>query len=193
VSVLDSGDEVFPAALRYLHRSPYSQDPADYEAASVLLAKIQPSITVFSSSGYINDLAEGALCLSVGWSGDIGIAAQRAREANNGQDIEVLLPKSGALLFFDTMAIPADAEHVAEAYRWIDFIYRPDIQAGIVNKVRYPNPIRASDHLVDPELLENRALFLRGDDLKLLQPVEPVSNRIRRLRTRLFTRFKTGL
>ncbi len=193
VSVLDSGDEVFPAALRYLRKSPYSQDPADYEAAAKLLATIQPYITVFSSSGYINDLAAGTLCLSVGYSGDIGIAAQRAKEAENGQDIEALVPQSGALLFFDTMAIPADAEHVEEAYAWINFIYRPEVQAGIVDKVRYPNLIRASDKLISPELRANRSLFLSDADLARMPAVEPVSNRIRRIRTRLFTRFKTGL
>jgi putrescine transport system substrate-binding protein len=193
VSVLDSGDEIFPAALRYLHKPPYSQDPADYQEAAKLLATIQPYITVFSSSGYINDLAAGALCLSIGYSGDIGIAAQRAKEANNGQDIQVLVPKSGALLFFDTMAIPADAEHVAAAYQWINFIYRPEVQVGIVNKVRYPNLVRASDPLVDPELRANRSLFLTEEDLARMPAVEPVGNRIRRMRTRLFTRFKTGL
>lgn len=193
VSVLDSGDEIFPAALRYLNLPAYSQNPADYEAAAKLLASIQPYISVFSSSGYINDLAAGALCLSVGWNGDIGIAAQRAKEAGNGQDIEILIPRSGALLFFDTMAIPVDAQHVAQAYQWINFIYRPNVQAGIVNKVRYPNPVRAADPMVNPDLRNNPALFLSADELTRMQAVEPVSNRIRRLRTRLFTRFKTGL
>ena len=193
VSVLDSGDEIFPATLRYLHKPPYSQDPEDYARAAALLATIQPYITVFSSSGYINDLAAGALCLSIGYSGDIGIAAERAREAGNGQQIEALVPKSGALLFFDTMAIPADATHVTEAYQWINYIYRPDVQAGIVNKVRYPNLVRGSDPLINADLRANRALFLSDSDLARMPAVEPVTNRIRRMRTRLFTRFKTGL
>src|SRR6185437_5193113 len=152
VSVLDSGDELFPAALRYLGHPPFSRNPADYQEAAKLLDAARPSITLFSSSGYINDLAQGSLCLAVGFNGDIGIASQRAREAKNGQHIEILLPRSGAVLFFDTMAIPADAEHVENAYKWINFIYRPEVQAGIVNKVFYDNPVRAADPLINPDV-----------------------------------------
>ncbi len=193
ISVLDSGDELFPAALRYLGRPPYSKVPADYQDAAKLLAAIRPSITLFSSSGYINDLANGSLCLAVGFNGDIGIASQRAKEAKNGQHVEILLPKSGAILFFDTMAIPADAEHVENAYKWINFIYRPEVQAGIVNKVFYDNPVRAADKFINPEIRANKAVFLEGDVLGTMVPPDSVTNDIRRLRTRLYTSFKTGL
>jgi putrescine transport system substrate-binding protein len=193
VSVLDSADELFPAALRYLGHPPYSKNPADYQEAAKLLNTVRPSITLFSSSGYINDLAEGSLCLAVGFNGDIGIASQRAKEANNGQHIQILLPKSGAVLFFDTMAIPADAEHVANAYKWINYIYRPEVQAGIVNKVFYDNPVRAADSLINPDVRANKAVFLEGDVLARMAPPDSVGNDIRRLRTRLFTTFKTGL
>ncbi|HEX7641265.1 MAG TPA: polyamine ABC transporter substrate-binding protein [Burkholderiaceae bacterium] len=193
VSVLDSGDELFPAALRYLGHPPFSRNPADYQDAARLLNAARPSITLFSSSGYINDLAQGALCLAVGFNGDIGIAAQRAKEANNGQHIQILLPKSGAVLFFDTMAIPADAEHVENAYKWINYIYRPEVQAGIVNKVFYDNPVRAADPLIRPDVRSNKAVFLEGDVLSRMVPPDSVGNDIRRLRTRLFTTFKTGL
>ncbi|MBV8634746.1 MAG: polyamine ABC transporter substrate-binding protein [Burkholderiaceae bacterium] len=193
VSVLDSGDELFPAALRYLGHPPFSKNPADYQDAAKLLNATRPSVTLFSSSGYINDLAAGSLCLSMGFNGDIGIAAQRAKEANNGQHVEILLPKSGAVLFFDTMAIPADAEHVENAYKWINYIYRPEVQAGLVNKVFYANPVRAADPLIKPEVRDNKAVFLEGDVLSRMVPPDSVSNDIRRLRTRLFTTFKTGL
>lgn len=193
ISVLDSGDELFPLALRYLGRPPFSKVASDYRDAGNLLAAIRPSITLFSSSGYINDLANGSLCLSVGYNGDIGIAAQRAKEAKNGQHIEILLPKSGAILFFDTMAIPADAEHVENAYKWIDYIYRPEVQAGIVNKVFYDNPVRAADKCINPEIRANKAVFLEGDVLGRMVPPDSVGNDIRRLRTRLYTTFKTGL
>jgi len=193
ISVLDSGDELFPAALRYLGRPPYSKQPSDYQDAGKLLAAIRPSITLFSSSGYINDLANGSLCLAVGYNGDIGIAAQRAKEAKNGQHIEILLPKSGNLLFFDAMAIPSDAEHVENAYKWINYIYRPEVQAGIVNKVYYDNPVRAADKYINPEVRANKAVFLEGDVLARMAPPDAVSNDIRRLRTRLYTTFKTGL
>jgi putrescine transport system substrate-binding protein len=193
VSVLDSGDELFPAALRYLGHPAFSKNPADYQEAARLLNAARPSITLFSSSGYINDLAEGSLCLAVGFNGDIGIAAQRAREAGNGQHIQILLPKSGAVLFFDTMAIPADAEHVENAYKWINYIYRPEVQAGLVNKVFYDNPVRAADPLINPDVRANKAVFLEGDVLARMVPPDSVGNDIRRLRTRLFTTFKTGL
>lgn len=193
ISVLDSGDELFPAALRYLGRPPYSKIPADYRDAAKLLNSIRPSITLFSSSGYINDLANGSLCLAVGFNGDIGIASQRAKEAKNGQHVEILLPKSGAVLFFDTMAIPADAEHVENAYKWINYIYRPEVQAGIVNKVYYDNPVRAADNFINPEIRANKAVFLEGEVLDRMVPPDSVSNDIRRLRTRLYTAFKTGL
>jgi putrescine transport system substrate-binding protein len=193
VSVLDSGDELFPAALRYLGRQPYSRLPADYQDAAKLLAAIRPAITLFSSSGYINDLADGSLCLAVGFNGDIGIASQRAKEAKNGQHIEILLPKTGAVLFFDTMASPADAEHVENAYKWINFIYRPEVQAGIVNKVYYDNPVRAADKFINPEIRANKAVFLDGEVLGRMVPPDSVTTDIRRLRTRLFTTFKTGL
>ncbi|MBL8511098.1 MAG: polyamine ABC transporter substrate-binding protein [Betaproteobacteria bacterium] len=193
ISVLDSADEVFPAALRYIGKPAYSKNAADYQEAAKMLKAIRPYITLFSSSGYINDLASGSLCLSMGFNGDIGIARQRAIEAKKGQNIQILLPKNGAILFFDTMAIPADAENVENAYKWINFILRPEVQAGMVNKVFYANPVRAADKLIKPEIRANRAVFLEGDDLKKMQPPDAVNNDIRRTRTRLYTAFKTGL
>jgi putrescine transport system substrate-binding protein len=193
VSFLDSADEVFPSALRYLGKPPYSTHPADYQEAARMLSAIRPYVTLFSSSGYINEMASGAVCAALGWSGDIAIAAARAREARNGQNIQVLLPKSGAVLFFDTMAIPVDAPHVNNAYLWMSYIYRPQVQAGIVNKVFAASAVRAADKLLRPEVLANPALLIRGKDLEKLTPPDAVSNEIRRLRTRLYTTFKTGL
>ena len=193
VSFLDSADEVFPSALCYLGKPPYSTHPADYQEAARMLSAIRPYVTLFSSSGYINEMASGAVCVAIGWSGDIAIAAARAREARNGQNIQVLLPKSGAVLFFDTMAIPADAPHVNNAYLWMSYVYRPEVQAGIVNKVFAASAVRAADKLLRPEVLANPALLIRGKDLEKLTPPDAVSNEIRRLRTRLYTTFKTGL
>ncbi len=192
LSVLDTGDDLFPAALRYLGKSGYSHDRADYEAAAQLLAGLRPSITLFSSSGYINSLADGSLCAVLGWNGDIAIAGQRAKAAKNGQKIVALLPKSGAYMYFDTMAIPADAPHVENAYKWMSYIYRPEVQAGIVNKVIHANPVRAADKLVNPEVRAVSGVFLKGPELAHLAPQEALPDDILRLRTRLFTAFKTG-
>ncbi|MDR3369953.1 polyamine ABC transporter substrate-binding protein [Rhodoferax sp.] len=193
ISVLDSGDEVFPAALRYLGKPPYSKNPADYQAAGKLLAAIRPNISLFSSSGYINDLASGSLCLVLGWNGDISIAAARAKEAKNGNDIKVLLPKTGAVMFFDTMAIPVDAKHVDNAYKFISYIYRPEVNADMVNKVLYANPIPGSAKFIKPEVRDNKTVFMSPEDLARMVPPEAVSSDTRRLRTRLYTTFKTGL
>ncbi|WP_236599123.1 extracellular solute-binding protein [Ramlibacter monticola] len=193
VSLLDTGDEVFPAALRYLGKPAYSKNPADYKEAAALLQTIRPAVGLFSSAGYINDLANGSLCMVLGWNGDIAIAAARARENRTGNNIQPLVPKKGAVLFFDTMAIPADAPHVENAYKWINYILRPEVQAGMVNKVKYRGPVRAADALVKPEVSSNKAVFMSPADMAAMVPPEALGNDIRRLRTRLFTTFKTGL
>ena len=138
-------------------------------------------------------MASGSICVAIGWNGDIAIAAARAREARNGQNIQVLLPKSGAVLYFDTMAIPADAPHANNAYLWMSYIYRPQVQAGIVSKVFAASAVRASDKYVRPDVMANRSLVIKGEDLDRLVPPDAVTNEIRRLRTRLYTTFKTGL
>jgi len=193
VSVLDSGDEVFPAALRYIGKPAYSKNPADYQEAAKMLAAIRPSITLFSSSGYINDLASGSLCLVLGWSGDIGIAKARAKESKNGVVLETLLPKTGAIMFFDTMAIPSDAVHVENAYKWMSYIYRPDVNAAIVNKVHYANPVPSAAKFISPDILNDKTVFLSKEDLARMVAPDAVNNDIRRVRTRLYTTFKTGL
>ena len=193
VSFLDSGDEVFPAALRYQGKPPYSTHMADYKEAAAMLSRIRGDVTLFSSSGYINELASGSVCVAIGWSGDIAIAAARAKEARNGQNIQILLPKSGAVLFFDTMAIPADAPHLDNAYAWMSYIYRPEVQAGIVNKVFAATAVPAAMKYLKPEVLANRSLQIKGADLDKLVPPDAVGADIRRLRTRLYTTFKTGL
>lgn len=193
VSMLDSGDEIFPAALRYLGKPAYSHNPADYKAAAALLDKIRPYVTLFSSSGYINDLASGALCVSLGWNGDMSISKRRAEEAKNGIKIQVLLPKTGAILFFDTMAIPADAQHVENAYKWMSYIYRPEVNAGIVNKVFYSNPVPSAAKYINPAIRSDKTVFMSPEDLARMVPPDMVPSDIRRLRTRLYTTFKTGL
>lgn len=192
ISVLDSGDEIFPAALRYIGKPPYSKSPADYQAAAKMLERIRPDISLFSSSGYINDLASGALCVVIGWNGDISIAARRAEQAKNGNHIEALLPKTGAVLFFDTMAIPVDAPHVENAYKFMSYIYRPEVNAGLVNKVFYANPVPAAAKYIKPEIRANKTVFMSPQDLARMVPPEAVSSDTRRLRTRLYTTFKTG-
>ena len=193
VSMLDSADEVFPAALRYLGKPAYSSNKSDYEAASQLLKSVRKGVTLFSSSGYINDMASGSVCLSLGWNGDISIAANRAKEAKNGNNIQALVPKQGAVLFFDTIAIPADAGNVENAHKFIDYMLRPEVNADLTNKVFYANGVPAGRKFIDKTVAENKAVFMAPEDLAKMAEPEAVTNDIRRLRTRMFTSFKTGL
>ena len=193
VSFLDSPSEVLPAALVYLGKPAYSKNQADYVEAGKMLQAIRPNVTLFSSSGYINDLANGALCVVFGWSGDINIARQRALDAKNGNRIEALVPGTGAPLVFDTMAIPADAPHPNNAHLWINYILRGPVHASLTNKVFYANPNTASLKYVRKEIAENKTVFLPAADLNKMIAPEAVPADIRRVITRTFTRFKTGM
>ncbi|MEO8123445.1 MAG: polyamine ABC transporter substrate-binding protein [Burkholderiales bacterium] len=192
VSFLDSASEVLPLALGYVGKPAYSRNAADYPAATAMLKKIRPYVTRFSSSGYINDLADGALCVVMGYSGDINIARARALEAKNGQKIEALVPKSGATLFFDTMAIPADAPHPKNAHLFINYILRPEVAAGLTNKVFYANPNKASMKFVKKDVAENKTIFLSADELASMTAPDSLPQDIRRIQTRTFTNFKAG-
>ncbi|RVU46132.1 polyamine ABC transporter substrate-binding protein [Rubrivivax rivuli] len=193
VSMLDSASEVVPAALHYLGKPSFSKNPADYAAAAQLLKRIRPHVTLFSSSGYINDMAGGSICLALGWSGDINIARQRAIDNKSGQKIEALIPKTGGLLFFDVMVIPADAPRPGNAHKFINYIMRPEVHAGLTNKVFYANPNAASRALVKPEVANNPTVFLSAADMAKMIPPDSLNNDLRRLMTRTFTSFKTGL
>ena len=150
-------------------------------------------MTLFSSSGYINDMASGSICVALGWSGDINIARQRAIDGKTGQKIEALLPKTGGLLFFDTMVIPADAPHPENAYKWINYILRPEVAAGLTNKVFYANPNKDSKKFVKPEVANNPTVFLSDAEMKKMIAPGALNNDTRRTMTRLYTSFKTGL
>jgi putrescine transport system substrate-binding protein len=192
VNVLDSASEVMPVAMIYAGKEPYSKNAKDYEAARAVLTAARPSITRFSSSGYINDLAAGQLCVVMGYSGDINIARQRAIDTKSGHDIQALIPPSGATLFFDTMAIPKDAPHPKNAHLFINYILQPEVHASLTNKVFYANPNAASKKLVKKSVAENPTIFLAADDIKKLTTPDAVPQDIRRVQTRIFTSFKAN-
>ncbi len=193
VSFLDSPSEIFPAALHYLGKPAFSKQTSDYQEASRMLQAIRPYVTLFSSSGYINDMANGSICLALGWSGDINIARQRAIDGKTGNKIEVLIPKTGGILFFDTMAIPVDAPHPKNAHAFINYILKPEVHASLTNKVFYANPNAQSTKFVKKEVAENPTVFLSAENKKKMIAPDAVNNDIRRLSTRLYTQFKTGL
>lgn len=193
VSLLDSPSEVLPAALQYLGKPAYSKVAADYQDAAKVLQAMRPNVTLFSSSGYINDMANGSICVALGWSGDINIARQRALDARNGNVIEVLVPKASAALMFDTMAIPTDAPHPNNAHLFINYILRPQVHASLSNKVFYANPNLASLKYVRKDIAENKAIFLSEQDKRRMAAPEASTAEMRRLMTRIYTKFKTGI
>ena len=192
-SYLDSASEVVPAALHYLGKPPFSKTPADYAAAASLLKTVRPYVTLFSSSGYINDMANGSICVALGWSGDINIARQRAIDGKTGQNIQALIPANGGLLFFDVIVIPADAPRPGNAHKFINFMLRPENAAGLTNKVFYANPVPDSKKLIRADVASNPTVFLPPADLAKMVAPDSLNNDLRRLMTRTYTSFKTGL
>lgn len=193
VSVLDSATEVVPAALHYLGKPAFSRNIADYQAVPALLKAIRPHITVFSSSGYINDLANGSLCMAFGYSGDFNIARFRAQEGKTGQRIQTLIPKTGGVVFMDVMVIPADAPHPDNAHKWINYIMRPEVHASLTNKVFFANPNAAARALVKPDVANDPSVYPPEAEMRKMAMPGVVNNDIRRQMTRIYTSFKTGM
>jgi len=192
ISVLDSAQELFPAALAYLGRDPLSRDPQDLQRAAAVIAAIRPYVRKFHSSQYINDLANGDLCVAYGYSGDVLQARNRAREAKNGVDIAYAIPKEGAMIWIDMMAIPKDAPHPDAALRFIDYVLRPETIAAISNTVAYANPNVRATALVDEALRDDPNTYPPPEVRARLFFDKPVTAQYERLRTRAWTRVKTG-
>src|SRR6516162_2162565 len=159
VYMLDSPDDILPAALRYLGLDPNTTDPADLQKSADLVAKVRPFVRKFHSSEYVNALASGEICLAVGFSGDIKQAQKRAAEARNGVEIGYVIPREGAQLWFDNLAIPREAANVAEAHAFIDFLQRPEIAAANTSFVSYANGNLASQKFIDKAILEDRTIY----------------------------------
>ncbi|WP_246641463.1 polyamine ABC transporter substrate-binding protein [Paraburkholderia edwinii] len=192
VSVLDAPDQMFAAALHYMGKDPMSTNPADYRAALEMLKKIRPYITQFNSSGYINDLVGGDICFAYGWSGDVVIAKHRAVEAKKPYKIEYYIPKGGAPVWFDVMAIPKDAKNKEAALAWINYIETPQVHAAITNAVYYPSANAEARKYVDKDVANDPAVYPPPEVVKTLFLLKPLPPEIQRLQTRLWTEFKSG-
>ncbi|NKC16571.1 MAG: extracellular solute-binding protein [Gammaproteobacteria bacterium] len=192
IHVLDAPTEIIPAALRYLGHKGNSHNPAEIKEAAALLKKIRPFVQKFHSSEYINALANGDICLAVGWSGDVFQAEARAKEAKNGVSITYIIPKEGALMWFDMMAIPGDAKHVEAAHKFINYIMRPEVIAKASNYVFYANGNLSSQKLLDPAMLEDPAIYPDQSTLKNLYVTTPYPPKVQRVVTRAWTSVKTG-
>jgi putrescine transport system substrate-binding protein len=192
IHMLDSADDIFPAALGYLGLDPNSTKPADLEKAAELVSKIRPYVRKFHSSEYLSALATGEICLAVGWSGDILQAKNRAAEANSDIEIGYSIPKEGAQMFFDNLAIPADAKNLSEAYELIDYLYRPEVAAKNSNFLSYANGNLASQKLVDPKILGDRNIYPDDATIAKLFIITARDPATQRVINRLWTRVKTG-
>jgi putrescine transport system substrate-binding protein len=192
VMMLDTSDEIMPAALNELGLNPDSQTTEDNEKAKELMLSLRPSIRKFHSSEYINALANGDICIAVGWSGDILQAKGRAEEAGAGVEINYSIPKEGALMWFDNMAIPADAKNVAEAHEFLNYIMRPEVAAKASNYIQYANGNKASKPFLDAAVSGNPAIYPDDATLNKLYTVSAKDQKTQRILTRMWTTIVTG-
>src|SRR3984893_10812640 len=192
VHMLDSADDIFPAALSYLGLDPNSTKPGDLEKAADLVIKIRPYVRKFHSSEYLSALASGEICLVVGWSGDIMQARSRAAEAKNDVEIGYAIPSEGAQMFFDNLAIPTDANNVTEAYALINYLCRPEVAAKNTNFLSYANGNLASQKLVDPQILNDKNIYPDEATLAKLFVITARDPATQRVVNRLWTKVKTG-
>ncbi|WP_417661467.1 polyamine ABC transporter substrate-binding protein [Pseudomonas sp.] len=192
VAMLDAPEEVYAAALHYLGLNPIAQSVEDVKKAEELLLKVRPDITYFHSSKYISDLANGNICVALGWSGDVFQAEARAEEAKNGVPVSYVIPKEGAAAFFDMMAIPADAKNAEEAYTFLNYILEPEVIAPISDYVAYPNGNAAATHLVSEEIRNNPGIYPTEEASKKLYTFSELSPKVQRAMTRSWTKVKSG-
>ena len=196
VHMLDSASDIMPAALQYLGLDPNTTQQADLDKAADLLIKIRPNVRKLNSSEYLNALASGEICLVVGWSGDIKQAQRRAAEAKAGKDggVEVgyAIPKGGAQMFFDNIAIPKDARNVTEAHAFIDYMLRPEVAAKNSNFLGYANGNLASQALLDKAVFDDRTVYPDAETMKSLYIITAHDQKTQRLMNRLWTKIKTG-
>ncbi len=192
VMMLDAPDDILPAALNYLGLDPNSSKPEDIEKAGALMEKVRLFVQKFHSSEYINALANGDICIAVGYSGDILQARTRAQEAKNGQEIGYSLPKQGAQMWFDEMAIPADAKHPEEAHVFLNYMMRPEVIAKASNYVSYANGNLASQKLIDETITSDKSIYPDPDMMKRLFVKTAYDPKTQRVVTRTWTKVVTG-
>lgn len=192
IAWLDAHTELLPAALRYIGRNPVTTSEEDFNAAAEMLQQVRPFVRYFHSSQYISDLANGEICLAVGWSGDILQAATRAEEAGNGVEVGYAIPNEGAHLWFDLFAIPADAPNPEGAHAFINFMMDPQIAANNTNYVAYPNANAASTALIDEEILNDPTIYPTDEARAGFWTLRPYDSRTDRVVTRIWTRLRTG-
>lgn len=192
VSFLDSPTEMIPAALNYLQLDTASQKSEDIKKAEELFLSIRPNISYFHSSKYISDLANGDICVAVGYSSDLFIAKDRANEANNGIHIEYVIPKEGAASYFDMMAIPSDAANVKAAHQFLNYLMKPEVIANISNEINAANGNQAATALVNKDITSNLGIYPDEATLKNIYTISDLPTKVQRVLTRTWTKIKSG-
>ena len=190
--MLDASDDILPAGLYYLGLDPNSANEVDLQKSADLIKSIRPFVRKFHSSEYINALATGEICLAVGFSGDIKQAQKRAVEAKNGVDVGYAIPKEGAQLWFDNLAIPRDAPNMDEAHAFINYLQKPEVAATNSNFVSYANGNFASQKFIDRAILEDKTIYPDEALMSRLYVINAHDPKIERLMNRLWIRIKTG-
>lgn len=193
ISLLDGPTDLIPMVLAYLGRDPNAVDDESLATAEAQVKLVRPYIRYFSNQKMISDLPNQEVCVAMSWSGDFVQAERRAKEAGLDIELRYTLPKEGSGLWIDQMFIPSDATHKRNAYLFMNFVMRPDIAAEIANHVAYANSNRSSWELMDPEILDNPAIFPDEETWKIVYPVLTVDPKRERPRTRTFARMKSGL
>jgi putrescine transport system substrate-binding protein len=192
ISLLDAPDEILKTVLAWLGRDPNSQKEEDLKAAEEKLMPIRPFVRKIHSSQYIDDLANGDLCIAVGWSGDILQARDRAEEAGQGVKIKYAIPKEGTIVWFDMLAIPADAKHPKNAHAFINYLMDPQVAANNSNFVNYANGNAASLPMVSEEVKNDPGIYPTPEVKAKLFPSLAYGEDFQRLMNRMWTKFQTG-
>ncbi|MGG7672618.1 polyamine ABC transporter substrate-binding protein [Pseudomonas sp. WC2] len=192
VAFIDNPTQVLPITLNYLGLPPHSHEPDDYKKAEQALLKIRPYIQYFHASKYISDLANGNVCVVIGFNGDIVQAAASAREAKNGIDIAYSIPDEGTTLWFDMLVMPKSAPHEKNAYAYMNYLLEPKVIANISNSIHYANPNAAAHDFLNADVQQDSAIYPPKSVLEKLFTVEELPAKIARLTTRLWTKLKTN-
>jgi putrescine transport system substrate-binding protein len=192
ISILDAPSDIRSLVLIYLGKDPNSEDAADLKAVEETLLKIRPYVRKINSSQYIEDLANGDLCVAIGYSGDVLQSRDRAKEAGKGVNVAYMLPKEGSIAVFDMLAIPADAKHVKNAHLFINHLLDPQVAAKNTNTVHYANGNKASEPFINPEVKGDPGVFPSDEVKAKLKPELVVGEDYNRLLNRTWTRFTTG-
>ena len=192
VAMLDAPGEVVPIALHYLGLPYNSKNPEDYRKAEALLLKVRPYIRYFDSSKFITDLANGNVCVVLGWSGGVNDAKKASAAAGNNLQLLYSIPREGAPVWMESMVLLNDAPNPMQGYAFIDYMLRPDVIAQSSNYLAYPNANKDATALVEQKIRDNPDVYPSKPVLDSLFPLEPLPLRLERVRTRLWSKVKTG-